>query len=105
MRAGLLRHRITIQQKSATRTASGAESVTWAEYDTLWASVEPLAGRELELAKQIHDEVNHRIWIRYRSGVIPEMRVLYGSRKFDILSVVNTAERDIRMQLMCREIT
>jgi len=105
MRAGLLRHRITVQQKSVSRTSSGAESVSWAEYDELWASVEPLSGRELELAKQIHDEISVRIWIRYRSGVVPEMRVLFGSRTFDVLSVLNTAERDIKMQLMCREIT
>lgn len=105
MRAGLLRHRLTIQQKSVTRTGSGAETVTWADYDTLWGSIEPLSGRELEMAKQIHDEITVRIWIRYRSGVIPEMRVSWSSRTFDVLSVLNTAERDIKMQLMCREIT
>jgi SPP1 family predicted phage head-tail adaptor len=105
MRAGKLRHRIVIQEKSVTRTASGAETVSWAEYDTLWASVEPLSGRELEMAKQLHDEISVRMWIRYRSGVAPEMRVSWDSRTFDVVSVLNTAERDIKMQLMCREVT
>ena len=105
MRAGKLRHRIVIEEKSVTRTDSGAETVSWTEYDTLWASVEPLSGREMEMAKQIHDEISVRVWIRHRSGVVPEMRISWDSRTFDIVSVINTAGRDIKMQLMCREIT
>ena len=51
--------------------------------------------------EQRNDEF--RIIIRYLSGIVPKMRVKYGSRIFDILSVINVSERNRELQLMCRE--
>ncbi|MDA8212164.1 MAG: phage head closure protein [Clostridia bacterium] len=104
MNAGELRHRVKIQQKSVTRDSFGAESVTWSDVATVWAVVEPLRGREFFGAQQVNAEVTTRIRIRYRSGVVPTMRALYGSRVYDIQSVINLDERNRELQLMCKEV-
>jgi len=104
MRAGDLRHRITLQQKTETRDSFGAVIETWNDVATLYASIEPLRGKEFFDAQQVNAEVTIRIRIRYRSGVTPNMRVLFGTRTFDIQSVINVDERNREMILMCREV-
>ena len=105
MRAGLLRHRVTIQEKGTVeRNSYGEEVITWAEVDTVWGSVEPLLGKEFLAAKREGAEVTTRIRIRYRSGITPTMRVVWGSHTYDIESVVEVEGRGRELQLMCREV-
>ena len=51
------------------------------------------------------EQRNDEFWIiiRYLSGIVPKMRVKFGSRIFDILSVINVKESNRELQLMCRE--
>lgn len=107
MNAGKLRHRITIQQQQeSTKDSYGALVESWLDVAaSIWASVEPLSGREFYAAQQVNSETTTRITIRYRSGVISKMRAVYGERIYDILSVIDPEERHIEMQLMCKELT
>lgn len=104
MRAGQLRQRVTIQEKSVTRNSYGEEVITWSDVATVWASVEPLSGREFLDAQRAGAEVTTRIRIRYRSGIAPEMRVTYGDHVYDIKAVIDVEERHREIQLMCREV-
>lgn len=104
MRAGDLRQRITIQDKSAARDSFGQEEITWVEFDVVWAEVEPLTGREFLDAKMVTAEVTTRIKIRHLDGVSPEMRVVFGAKIYDVLSVLHIKEREREDHLMCREI-
>lgn len=103
MRAGLLRHKITIQRATETQSAAGALSTTWATFATVWSEIEPITGREFFAQKIIQGEITHKITIRYLSGVVPKMRIIYGSRTFDIEQVMNVRERNKEMALMCKE--
>jgi len=104
MRAGRLRQRVTIQEKVVTRNAYGEEVITWADVATVWGSVEPLRGDEFLEFARAGAEVSTRIVLRYRSGIVPEMRVSYDGHTYDVLSVINVEERDKELQLMCREL-
>ena len=104
MRIGDLRHRVTIEKKIVTIDAYGDEVVSWAEVATVWAAVEPLSGREFLEGRRLENEINHRIRIRYREGLTPSMRVVWGPRAFDIESVIERESRRREMWLMCREI-
>lgn len=104
MRAGLLREYVTVQKYTATRDAYGAETKTWATHVTAWAAIEPLAGREYTEMRMSTAEVTHRIRLRYQAGITPSMRVLFGSRVFDVLSVIDILERTKEVHLMCREV-
>ena len=70
MRAGLLRHRIVIQQKGTIiRDSFGEPTPAWPILATVWAAVDPLRGREFAEQRQAGAEVTTRIRIRYRSDV------------------------------------
>jgi SPP1 family predicted phage head-tail adaptor len=104
MRAGPLRQRVTIKDKSVSQNTYGEEVITWTDVDTVWAAVEPLSGREFLEGKQITAEVSTRIRIRYRSGITPEMQVVFGSITYDIHSIIHIEEREREIHLMCQEI-
>ena len=93
MRAGRLRHRVTIQSKSVTRDAYGGEVITWQDDVTVWGSVEPLRGREYIEGKQEQADVTHKIFLRYRSGITPTSRLQHDSRNFEVVDVINKRER------------
>jgi len=106
MRSGLLRHRVTIQQlvsASPQQDAGGEPDESWSAVATVWGAVEPLRGRELFAAQQVSSEVTGLIRIRYRAGVTPKMRCVFGTRNYDILAVVDPLERHREMQLLVRE--
>jgi SPP1 family predicted phage head-tail adaptor len=103
VRIGRLRHRIAIERVTETRDTDGSVIETWSTYATVQASIDPISGREYFAAQSVQADVTHRIVIRYLSGIVPKMRVKYGSRIFDILSVINVSERNGELQLMCRE--
>lgn len=103
MRAGKLRHQITILQVSESRTGSGGVSESWSTYATVWASIEPLNGREYLASQQRQSSETHKVRIRYLFGITTKMRVLWGSRTFDIQAVLDTDENGRETVLMCVE--
>lgn len=104
MRAGRLRHRVTIQQVTRTRDGFGQPVESWSAFATVWAAVEPLRGREYFAAQQFAAETTHKITLRYLASVLPSMRVLFGSRVFRIEAIKDSAERNVQMELMCVEV-
>ncbi|MGC6407561.1 phage head closure protein [Bisgaard Taxon 45] len=103
MNIGKLRHRITLQKQVNTLNEYGATVTKWGKVATIWAEIKPLAGREYFSAQQVQSEITTQIFIRYLPGVLPTMRVKFGSRFFEIISVINANERNIYLQLMCKE--
>ena len=102
--AGRLNKRVTLQSATAARDGHGQPVETWADVATTWAAVEPIRGREYFAAQQVTAETTHRITLRYRSGVSPQWRVVFGSRTFRIESVINPLEKNERLELMCVEV-
>jgi SPP1 family predicted phage head-tail adaptor len=93
MKAGTLRHRVTIQQPvSAQNPTTGAETVTWQYFAQVWASVEPVSVREFVAAKSGQSEVMARIVIRYRSGIDATMRILFRGAVYNIEGVLADAK-------------
>jgi SPP1 family predicted phage head-tail adaptor len=103
MNAGSLRHRITIQSVTETKDTFGGVTEAWGTHAAVWASIEPLSGRELLQAQQVQADITHRVRMRYVAGVTTKMRVLYGSREFGIQVAINPEERNREIVLMCKE--
>ena len=104
MRAGKLRHRVTIQQLTAgspQQLPSGEPDTSWADYLTVYASIEPLRGRELLLAQQLVSEVSVRIRMRYRAGVTAAMRAVFEGVNYSILAVIDVELKHAELELMC----
>ncbi|MFA5991823.1 MAG: phage head closure protein [Candidatus Doudnabacteria bacterium] len=103
MNIGQLRQRIIIETPTTSQDTAGGVTQTWSTFLTVWASVEPLNGHKLFQAKQANADVTGIIKIRYQSGIEPNMRVKYGSRILSIVSIINTDERNIELQIMYKE--
>ena len=99
-----LRQRVTLQTKTATRSASGAEVPTWTDTVTVWASVEDLNGREFWGSRKVNAEATAIITIRHRLSVVTTMRAVFGSRTFDILTAYDPDNKRRELHMECREL-
>lgn len=101
MRAGWLRHRVTIQEKVVTRDAYGEEDFTWANVRTVWASVEPMRGKEFLQATAEQVTYDTTIRMRYGITVTPENRITWNNQYYDVRSVVSILEKNKEQELQC----
>jgi len=67
--AGKLRHRLLLDEPIATQDDTGSEVINWSAFGTVWASVEPLRGREQLIANQALAPLDTRIRIRWSPAV------------------------------------
>ena len=106
MQAGKLKQRVTIEQPVAgTRSGLGTPT-TWASVATVWASVEPLQGREYLAAQQAQSEVTTRVRLRYLAGITAAMRINHGGTIYNIVSPpINPNLRNQELILMCAQQT
>lgn len=104
MEIGKLRHRITLQQQMNTQNDYGAFVTTWQDIANVWAEIKPISGREHFSAQQVQSEVTAQVWIRYREGIEPTMRLEHNNKHYEIISVLNYQGLNKTLQLMCKEL-
>ncbi len=104
MRAGRLRHRVNIQVATEVKGSYGSATKAWSNaWSGVPASIEPLSGREFFSADEITAESTHKIVMRYRVGVTKLHRILFGTRIFNITSVININERGKELVILATE--
>jgi SPP1 family predicted phage head-tail adaptor len=108
MRAGRLRHQLTIQRPNGgTRDAAGKRITTYADVATdVWGRVEPLSSNDIYNAAQYNAQTTHSVTIRWSeeiSEIESSWRVLFGVRTFVIDGIMNTDERNREIVLNCIE--
>lgn len=86
MRAGKLRHRITFERPGLVQDPESGEMLPgWSPvWTNVPASVEPLSARDVIAAQAGQSEATARILIRYRTGVLPTMRILHRGLIYNI---------------------
>lgn len=84
MRAGKLRHLITIEKPTITKSM-GQDLETWDFFKTTWAGIEPVKVNQTQSNKVTHSEMTHTIVIRYIPGITKEKRIIFFERVFEIL--------------------
>ncbi|WP_417292318.1 phage head closure protein [Desulfovibrio porci] len=104
MRAGALRHQVTLQRFVRGQDAYGGPVEEWVDVATVWASLEAMNGREFFASQQTQSEVTQRIRIRYMPGVAADMRVVHQGTVFNIVAPLpDNRQREI--VLMCKELS
>lgn len=104
IRAGRLRHRVSIERLSEETNAVGGVSRTWRSIARRWAGIEPLSGRERLNADQTNATVSHRIMLRAGGlSITPKDRIRLGDRVFGIEAVMDRDERGAVLELMATE--
>ena len=105
MRAGRLRHNVTIERQSSVQDAYGQRVDTWSELTAKRAAIEPLSGDEYFTSKGENTEVEARIRVRYDRSIAdlsPSDRVNHNGVIYDIISVINPSESGKEYLLMCK---
>lgn len=105
MQLGKLNKRVAIQAVTQTTDSAGGYTDSWATSATVWASIDPVSGRERFIYGQVTEPVTHRILMRYNSAVTVtgKKRLLYGSRTFNIVQVRNLEEADVWLEILAIE--
>lgn len=108
MKIGDLRHRVEVQTNTPTKDSHGGEIDSWATTSTVWAFVQTLTGRKLELARQIHAEATVEIRTRYcgsggSANITVDNRLLFNDRILEPVVVINENERNIMLRITCKE--
>ena len=105
MRIGPLRERVAIQSQAVSQDAYGQPSGSWSTDKTVWASVEPISGREFIDSGQVQANVTHRVRMRYRSDVTvtPAKQLIHNSRTLNIVRVINHRELNHALEILCEE--
>ena len=60
--------------------------------------VSPMSGREYEESQKLRTETTYKISCRYFRGITPEMRILYDTKEFEIVSVLDLNEKHEELQ-------
>lgn len=104
MRAGRLRHRVTIQKPTEGDADSYGDTVaSWSDVATaVPAEVTTLSGREAYQANQVHPEATVQVKMRYRSDVTTAMRLVHDGRTLSIDGLLPDA-RKRELACLCHE--
>ena len=99
---------VVVQSRSSTKDAYGHELNSWSEVGTVWANIKPGAGSERVRAMQVAGTVSHTVLVRYAPAFTPPkgaaaLRILYGSRVFNVLSAINEEEQNRWIIFVCEE--
>ena len=99
-----LRHRITIEQKTAGEDAWGQPVETWETVAIVPAEVWPMSGREYIAAQAEQAGVTTKITIRYQAGIEPDMRALHDGNTYNIRAVLPDPTARRHITLMCESL-
>lgn len=102
MRAGRLKHRVTLQSIVLDKDARGAVTKTPTTVATVWAGVEPLSGRAWFDAQRENSSVSVRIVMRYRADIDETWRIVHKGVTYEIGSIIDVDMRHSDLHLMCR---
>ena len=100
---GRLRYQVILQTQGGTADGMGGITATWSNTATIWADIMPISATERTQADKVIDDITHKIIVRHRAVTSPDQRILYGTRVFNIVSVVNPDNSSSHLKLMARE--
>jgi SPP1 family predicted phage head-tail adaptor len=101
MRAGTLRHRVTVEQPVRGRDAAGQPLTDWKRVAELWADLLHKNGAETIRADQDASTVQASIRIRYRTDLDASMRVVHGTKIYRITAVLPDERARQYVDLVC----
>ena len=103
-RIGAMDKEITFQTGALSSDGMGAGgTTTWSDTLTCWAAIWPLRGSEAVDNLKTEHSVTHKIRCWYSSSINAKQRIKYGSRYFEIISLINPDEANIELEIMATE--
>ncbi len=104
MRAGRRVNTARIDQNAPTQDAIGGQVKAWSTYCATWpCELEQVKGGETYRGRIVHAAAEFVAVGAHVEGVTPRMRVVLGSRTFEILAANNVRNRNRELRLDLRE--
>lgn len=104
IRAGLLRHRVTVQEVSSTGVnAYNEPTEAWVPFAEVYAQVDDLTGNELQRANQVHADATALVRMRRLEGFTPDMRIVHGSRTLNPVAIIGDETGQRTHDILCSE--
>jgi head-tail adaptor len=103
MRAGRLRHRISIYSVSKL---PGVSNNTETLFGTFACDVRPQTGKEIQALGSTFSAVTVKITMRYYRGIVPSMVAYFDNdrrKKYSIISITNVDEMNRELQIVATE--
>lgn len=106
MRAGSLRHLMTLEHEAEGGTDAGGDPIPggWSALATVPVAITPLEGSEALRGMQLEARVTHEVRMRWRAGVTSAMRGTVGTRVFHFRRVTDPDERRRELHIMAEEV-
>lgn len=106
MRAGLLRHWLTLQNPTTVPDGRGGFTPTWAALSPspVKGSIESIPGSQRAIAGTVLAGTTHVVTMRYHSEVTTKTRILFGTRVFAVTGLANIDERSRELRVECAEV-
>lgn len=103
--AGTLNRRVDLQAPSRTPDGMGGFTHSWTTIiASLPAAIWPTSAKETISGGREATGITHRIRIRYRDNVRPSWRVKFGTKYFNIISIINPGTEYKALDLMAKEV-
>ncbi len=101
---GQLRHRVIFERQVTLDDGAGGAVETWEAVATVWGAVVPLVGREMWYAQQARTATTHKVIVRHRDDIRPDMRIRHAGRVLMIQNIVTPYERGKVLEIQCQEV-
>lgn len=105
---GALRQRLVIERPVTIVDGGGGKAISWQSLDNkpvIWAKITPLSAGKKTTASQNEHGATHKILLRFRDDLRPDMRFRKGARIFIIMALLPLDENQRFLEAVTREIT
>lgn len=102
MRAGRLRSRLEIQEKTETYDSYGRVETTWTPFASIWGEITQISGRESWANDRVLNDLSVAFRIRFRPGIRPDMRVVFEGVQYEIVQKVDPTGKRAELILALR---
>ena len=103
---GKLRNKITIQNNALSADTFGGYSTSNTTFLTAFAHIKPKTAKQVfneQTGEQISNPQDFEFIIRHRDNIDVNMRILFGTRTFDIISIEDDNEYHKYIKIIGRE--
>lgn len=95
---------VVVFQKKEKSGKGIDRAVTWTDVCSVWAEIIPVSAGEIIRHNREDMKISHRIRLRYQSGLSSDMRIVFGTRKFDINSIISVDGQNRKIEILAEEV-
>ncbi len=98
-----MRERVILRANTFAKDALGGNIPTTTTLATVWAKVQPLAGKELKDIGRLAAKQLYLVVIRHRTDLTTDNIIIWDNKTLNIRSVQNRDERSQFLSMECEE--